>query len=106
MTNLFFAMPKCLFGTSHWLYQTNGFYAPFYKEDCRGYYLPMKEGTHRALQYFFTSFDYIYAKLPSYNDLLEQSNIPTIIIWGGLDDILCFLEDDMEDSFLELLDDN
>ncbi len=28
LTNLFFAMLKCLSLTSHWLYQINGFYAP------------------------------------------------------------------------------
>ena len=58
------------------------------KEDCKGYWKPMKEGGNRALYTFFTSFEEIDEKLPTYQAALEQLDVPAIVIWGERDDIL------------------
>ncbi len=58
------------------------------KAECKGYWLPMKEGGNRALYNFFTSFDEIDKRLPAYHKMFAKTEVPCIIIWGELDDIL------------------
>ena len=58
------------------------------KEDRRGYWLPMSEGTDQALYQFFTSFSEISEKLPAYNEQLANFNKPVMTIWGKKDTIL------------------
>ena len=48
----------------------------------------MREGGNRALYHFFTSFEEIEAMLPVYQKRLQELAIPTMVIWGKLDDIL------------------
>lgn len=58
------------------------------KADKKGYWLPMREGGNRALYHFFTSFEEIETMLPVYQERLQELAIPTMVIWGKLDDIL------------------
>ena len=58
------------------------------KQDKKGYWLPLREGGNRALYHFFTSFEEIESMLPVYQKRLQELAIPTMVIWGKLDDIL------------------
>lgn len=60
----------------------------FSSSDKKGYWLPMSEGSSKALYSFFTSFDYIEKHLTTYQNHLKVLDIPVLTIWGKRDKIL------------------
>ncbi len=58
------------------------------KEDVKGYKTPLKEGKTRAMYYFFTQ---TCNEIPDYRPMIQNLDIPSIVIWGK------------EDVFLEWL---
>ena len=58
------------------------------KQDVEGYKKPLKEGKTRAMYYFFTQ---TCNEVPDYRPMIQNLDIPAIVIWGK------------EDTFLEWL---
>ena len=54
-------------------------------QDKEGYKIPMQEGTHKALYYFFTQ---TCNALSNYEAVLQSLEIPVMVIWGEQDKIL------------------
>jgi len=59
------------------------------ESECRGYVLPMQEGSDRALYSFFTGFDdELFAGLEENVRSLQGYNGGALIIWGDQDEVL------------------
>lgn len=55
------------------------------KEDVQGYKTPLKEGKTKAMYYFFTN---TCNTLPDYRPMIQNLDIPAIVIWGKEDTFL------------------
>lgn len=55
------------------------------KEDVEGYKVPLKEGKTRGMYYFFTQ---TCNELPDYRPMIQNLDIPAIVIWGKDDSFL------------------
>lgn len=59
------------------------------ENECRGYVIPMKEGSDEALYDFFTGFnDPLFEKLNANIQSLENFQGESLILWGAKDDVL------------------
>lgn len=59
------------------------------ENECRGYVVPMKEGSNEALYEFFTGFnDLLFEKLNANIQSLENFDGNSLILWGAEDDVL------------------
>lgn len=59
------------------------------ENECRGYVIPMKEGSNEALYEFFTGFnDLLFEKLNANIKSLEKFEGKSLILWGAEDDVL------------------
>ncbi len=55
------------------------------KEDVEGYKVPLREGKTNAMYYFFTQ---TCNELPDYRPMIQNLDIPAIVIWGKEDTFL------------------
>lgn len=59
------------------------------ENECRGYVVPMKEGSDEALYEFFTGFnDLLFEKLNANIQSLKSFQGESLILWGAEDDVL------------------
>ena len=59
------------------------------ENECRGYVVPMKEGSNEALYEFFTGFDdLLFEKLNANIQSLENFEGGSLILWGAEDNVL------------------
>lgn len=60
----------------------------FTKEDKRGYWLALRDGGNRALEYFFSDFFYASDLMRRVHERFRELTIPVDVIWGQRDKTL------------------
>ncbi|MCZ6703896.1 MAG: alpha/beta fold hydrolase [Ignavibacteria bacterium] len=59
------------------------------KEELQGYKKPLLEGKTKAMYHFFSN---TCRKLPDYEEIIKNINVPKLLIWGEHDSFLVFNE--------------
>jgi len=58
--------------------------------DIEGYKKPLREGKTRAMYYFFSQ---TCNELPNYKEVIQNIDIPTLVIWGEHDEMLVWKDE-------------